>query len=219
MEMPLQGAKLKGVADIVFVLDVSGSMEPVIESVKNHIGAFVDSINQSSQMPIDLRLGLVVHASNDGDRQGVKAFPFTNDVAQFQNDLACCNSWSTGDEFGLPALDRALDFDWRGSCRRFVVSFTDEPVSGGMDVPLQVSKLGELKEKFADLHVNCYVIGPACPDYDELCTGPRMVRVRLNHEQLAVYDFGKFLSELGRTVSSTPEQQRTSKARANLYET
>ena len=72
--MPLQSAKIRGVADIVFVLDVSGSMSPVIEQVKNHIGTFVDSIRASSQTPIDLRLGLVTHQSRGGDRRNVKAY-------------------------------------------------------------------------------------------------------------------------------------------------
>jgi len=215
--MSLQG-KLKGVADVVFVIDVSGSMAPVIEAVKKHISTFVESIHRHSQMPIDLRLGLVAHYASGGSRQGTREWPFTDSVDEFCRHLADCESVAgTYDEFGLPALDAALDFPWRSRCRRFVVSFTDEPVKGGHEPDLQCSKLQDLMEKFAALSVNGYVIGPSCPDYDRLCTGPRMVRVTVEQVGLARHDFQRFLSELGRTVSQSGEQGQGPPVKTNLY--
>jgi len=192
-------------------------MSPVIESVKEHITTFVDSINASSQIPIHLRLGLVTHEAAMGDRRGVWASAFTESVHDFKALLTGCEANSTGNEFGLPALDRALDFDWRPSCRRFVVSFTDEPVEGGTDVPFQLGKLPELADKFHALRVAGYLIGPACPNYDAICAGPKMVRVVMEHGDLSTYDFSKFLSELGRTVSASPEEQVPSRPAPNLY--
>lgn len=217
--MPLQLGKAKGVADVVFVVDVSGSMSPVIEAVKSHINTFVESIRTNSQSPIDLRLGLVAHETSGGDRRGVTAYPFTNDVPQFQGNLASCDRDSAGDEFGLPALDRALDFDWRPVSRRFVISFTDEPVAGGSDVEFQLSKLQQLTEKFVALRVSGYVIGPDCPHYDNVCAGPRMVRMKVGQAELATYDFGSFLQSLGKTVSSTPNQEAPTDSMTNLYGT
>jgi hypothetical protein len=216
--MQLQGKKMKGIADVVFVMDTSGSMSPVIEAVKNHIVTFVDSINSNSQMPIDLRLGLVSHFTDGGDRRGIHHWDFTSSVSDFKQALQSCDKMpASADEFGLPALDRALDFPWRPVSRRFVVSFTDEPVSGGQEADFQRSRLQDLGAKFGQLRVNGYLIGPTCPDYDALGRFPRMIRVVLPHQELATYDFGRFLSDLGRTVSQSSEQQAPSAVSQNLY--
>jgi len=215
--MPLVGQKLKGVADVVFVMDISGSMMPVIDAVKHHLSTFVDSIERHSQPPVDLRLGLVAHFADGGDRKGVYAWDFTDSPEHFKSHLSACDSLpASADEFGLPALDRALDFPWRPQCRRFVVSFTDEPVRGGHDPSFQSSRTQDLAAKFAALRVSGYLVGPPCPEYDLLGRGPRMVRVVLDHRELATYDFGAFLGELGRTVSSATEQE-AQPVRPNLY--
>lgn len=217
--MPLVGQKLKGVADVVFVMDISGSMRPVISAVKGHVSTFVDSIQRHSQPPVDLRLGLVAHYADGGDREGVYAWDFTDSPERFKTQLGGCDSLpASADEFGLPALDRALDFPWRAQCRRFVVSFTDEPVEGGHRPEFQRSRLQDLAGKFAALKAAGYLIGPPCPDYDLLGRGPRMVRVAIGHGDLARYDFGSFLAELGRTVSTATEQEATP-VRPNLYGT
>ena len=209
---------MKGVADVVFVMDTSGSMSPVIEAVKNHIVTFVDSIQKNSQMPIDLRLGLVSHFTDGGDRRGVRAWEFTGSVTDFKQSLQECDKLpATADEYGLPALDRALDFPWRPVSRRFIVSFTDEPVGGGHEPEFQRSRLQELGFKFGQLRVNGYLIGPVCPDYDALGRFPRMIRVVVTQGGLATYDFGQFLGELGRTVSQCAEQEIASTACKNLY--
>jgi hypothetical protein len=216
--MQLQGKKMKGVADVVFVMDTSGSMTPVIEAVKNHISTFVDSIQGNSQMPVDLRLGLVSHFTDGGDRRGVRHWDFTPSLSDFKAALQICDKLpASQDEFGLPALDRALDFPWRPVSRRFLVSFTDEPVAGGFDPDFQNSRLNDLAGKFAQLRISGYLIGPACPAYDALGRGPKMVRVILPHHALASYDFGRFLSELGRTVSQSVEQEAPASIRRNLY--
>lgn len=41
---PQTRAKTKGVADVVFLIDVSGSMTPIIDALRKNIEAFVDSL-------------------------------------------------------------------------------------------------------------------------------------------------------------------------------
>ena len=43
---PQARAKTKGVADIVFLVDVSGSMAPCIDALRKNIEAFIDSLSQ-----------------------------------------------------------------------------------------------------------------------------------------------------------------------------
>ena len=43
---PQARAKTKGVADIVFMVDVSGSMKPCIDALRTNIEAFIDSLSR-----------------------------------------------------------------------------------------------------------------------------------------------------------------------------
>ena len=59
--------RIKGVADIVFVVDVSGTMSDIIDAVKQYIAEFVDMLLNDPQSTVrDVRLGLVTH-DVDGD--------------------------------------------------------------------------------------------------------------------------------------------------------
>ena len=44
--MDQQQTKTRGVADIVFLIDVSGSMAPAIDALKANIGTFVESLSK-----------------------------------------------------------------------------------------------------------------------------------------------------------------------------
>ena len=63
-------------ADIVFVLDVTGSMGDEIDGVKNHIVEFADSL---SYRGIDFRLGMVTFLDVIEN-----VYPFTRDVLAFR---------------------------------------------------------------------------------------------------------------------------------------
>src|SRR6185312_8935960 len=43
---PTTRAKTKGVADLVFVVDVSGSMAPCIDALRKNIEVFIDSLSR-----------------------------------------------------------------------------------------------------------------------------------------------------------------------------
>jgi hypothetical protein len=213
--MPLQQGKIKGIADVVFVLDASGSMEKVLEAVKKHIDDFVAGVNSSKNSSIDLRLGLVVHPTDD--RPFSKSYDFTSDKDEFRRNLASV-TLSNENEWTLPAIDKALDFSWRTQGRRFVAVFTDEAVDDGAEPEIQKSKLEDLKNKILALHVHGYFIAPPCPIYDMLGKQmPRMVRVILTQDELATYDFGKFLGDMGKTVSVTSESVAPVSFMPNLY--
>jgi hypothetical protein len=213
--MPLQQGKLKGIADVVFVLDVSYSMEPVLEAVKQHIDDFVAGVNASSSGRIDLRLGLVLQPTDAPPYS--TSLPFTADKDEFRRNLAAVKL-SIKNEFTLPAIDKALDFPWREQGRRFVAVFTDEPITDGRDPAMQVSKIDDLKRKMNTLHIHGYFIAPACAVFDSLGKQmPRMVRVVLTPQELEKYDFGRFLSDMGRTVSVTSESVAPVSFSTNLY--
>ena len=54
----------RGVADVVFVLDSSSSMEPCIEGVKRNISTFLDVFRNDPNHQWDLRLEMLAHADS-----------------------------------------------------------------------------------------------------------------------------------------------------------
>jgi len=83
---------------------------------------------------------------------------------------------------------------------------------------MQMAKLEDLKRKMNTLHIHGYFVAPTCPVFDALGKQmPRMVRVILTQSELQTYDFGKFLSDMGKTVSVTSESVAPVSFRPNLY--
>jgi len=128
-------------ADIVFLLDASGSMSPCIEAVKKNIGKLLEFFKSDAQNAWDVRLDFLAHSSWEHLYQlqslslsgcelaeaiykahaaAGNSF-FTKDVAEFQSALAQVKT--QGDETTLVALDIALDFPWRPAetCHRAVI--------------------------------------------------------------------------------------------------
>ncbi len=106
-------------ADIVFVLDVTGSMSDEIDAVKNNIVEFADSL---SRRGVDYRLGMVTFLD---DIENI--FPFTNDVQTFQQLVAQQNAHGGGDrpENSLEALNVAAQYAFRAKANRIVIWITD----------------------------------------------------------------------------------------------
>lgn len=106
-------------ADIVFVLDVTGSMGGEINDVKNNIIEFSDSLNYRG---VDFRLGMVTFLDNIEN-----VYNFTNDVHLFQGYIDDQYAHGGGDipENSLDALMRATQFEFRPAAKRIIIWITD----------------------------------------------------------------------------------------------
>lgn len=106
-------------ADIVFVLDVTGSMTNEIGSVKDNIIEFTDSL---SFRGVDYRLGMVTFLDIIEN-----TYDFTDDVQLFQTYVAQQFAHGGGDrpENSLEALQAATQFNFRPSANRVVIWITD----------------------------------------------------------------------------------------------
>jgi len=106
-------------ADIVFVLDVTGSMGNEINDVKNNIVEFSDSLNYRG---VDFRLGMVTFLDNIEN-----VYDFTSDVTLFQGYIGAQYAHGGGDgpENSLDALMRAAQFDFRPAAKRIFIWITD----------------------------------------------------------------------------------------------
>lgn len=201
--MPIQQkiTKIKGIADVVFCIDFSGSMSACIEGVKNQISNFVESLESGNpNMVIDWRIGFCGYS----DTHIVK-FDFTRNVNDFSKKLesARTEGW---DEFTPGAVDFCIsDFKWRPVSNKFLILFTDEILNtGGSDEQVKEgkAKFPELLIKISESHIRFFYFGPKCPYYSQFESLSRTVVTYVDGHFEAV-DFSSLLTSLGKTVSQS----------------
>jgi len=188
--------------DIVFCIDISGSMGSCINGVKNNIEEFVDRVQGDTDVIIDWRLGIIGHDA--WDNVFFKRLNFTNNTSVFKRVLQKLETGSN--EANLQALDWSLDFPWRNDAHKFVIFFTDESVDGGWQPALSRSKLDELMNKIQDLGVSVHIIsfsGPDFQDYRKISTIDKCHYIEINeYNDFNGVGFDKLMEKLGKSVSS-----------------
>lgn len=146
--------KVKGVLDVVFLIDVTGSMQPWIDSVKENIRHFFSELGKSEVCTIkDWRAKIVGFRDyeEDGPSMWLEDNSFTTDVNELKRQLDSLCACGGGDipESMLDALytivtgpqsedvETALPGEWRERhvARRAVVVFTDAPFKDPMAAP------------------------------------------------------------------------------------
>jgi Mg-chelatase subunit ChlD len=105
-------------ADVAFVLDVSGSMGDEITAVRNNIGGFADSL---AARGYDYRIGIVTFSTTVDH-----VWDFTDNIDQIKNNLASISLWG-GIEDSPAALYRASQLSYREGSKRTIIWITDEP--------------------------------------------------------------------------------------------
>lgn len=138
--------KVKGVVDIVFLLDISGSMQPSIDALRDNINGFVNSLaspDANGGSPVkDWRIKVAGYRDSLADgKQWWVEFPFSTSVDEVRSNLASLEAKGGGDEpeslldalhkvASLPTTERsdAPNPDmWRHrhAAARVVIFFTD----------------------------------------------------------------------------------------------
>ena len=221
----------RGVADVVFCLDASGSMAPCIDGVRKNLDAFLDALAGDANRTIECRLDFLAHScGEDGGlvrsqslrKSGVELIQalygqapqpaafFTADRDAIRKGLKDVSVY--GDEAMLIALDMALDFPWRAQagCHRVVVLLTDEPLEANAIWPAQKAKLDALIDKVQKLGVKLYLVGPASPGLDTLAEADKCLyqKATQTYDGLGSIDFSKVLGQIGKSVSASVLQGR-----------
>ncbi len=218
----------KGVADVVFCLDSSTSMEPCFEAVRKHVVDFGAGLSSDAQTQWDVRFEFVSHATSRAGQNiqfrlrsmhepslwsslyaanGGGGRYFTTDLNEFR--AAISDLVAKGDETNFVALDFCLDLPWRTApdCHRIVVVLTDEPLETGLYIEEQRAKIPELTEKIHRLGVKLFLIGPESAAYDELAmANGSEYEVVSGGAGLASADFGRLLRQIGKSVSASRAQ-------------
>jgi hypothetical protein len=91
--------------DIVFCIDCSGSMGPVIETAKRKVWAIVNQTAKAKPAPV-LRIGLFGYGNRD---QTARPFPLTDDLDEVYKNLMTFRDEGWGTEWVGWAVKRATD--------------------------------------------------------------------------------------------------------------
>lgn len=190
-QQPTQQTKTRGVADIVFLIDVSGSMEPAIDALKANIGTFVESLSKgdaNNAAPVrDWRAKAVGYRDfEDPDAEPLVDNPFVSDVEALRAQLAGLRAEGGGDEpeslldalfvisnmgqteKGAQSLDPAR-WRYRSDAARVVVVFTDASFKPTMTIPqAKGGGVQDVTNAVINNRVILSLFAPDMPGYDEL---------------------------------------------------
>jgi hypothetical protein len=93
---------MKGLVDIVFLIDATGDMQPCIDAVKNSVRLFIDELtagtnNQSIPLEKRWRAKVVGYRDFIHDTEPLVDNPFTDDVAVLESQLGALVADGGGD--------------------------------------------------------------------------------------------------------------------------
>jgi len=186
---PQARAKTKGVADLVFVLDVSGSMSTCIDALRKNIEAFIDSLSRgdgNNVAPVRDWRGKVVgyrdiEAAESEGLPWIVDNAFVRDVAALKAQLAALKAEGGGDEpeslldtlfkvASMPAspkgsqTEEADKWRYRSDAARVVIVFTDAPFKETMSIP--EAKGGSLQDVANVIMANRIILSVFAPQFE-----------------------------------------------------
>lgn len=205
----------KNKVDIVFVIDNSGTMSGVIDGVKKHITTFVSSLENNSNNRIDYRIGFVFQGA-----VYMLIKNFTTSVSEFIEAIERTKEYAVDqNELGLLGLDIAADFEWEDKRHKFIIIFTDEDVSGGIEADYQLSKYEQLLSKLESLRIKIYYFGVDGDDYRKLKKVPGTYYEP--NETFENVNFSELLNKIGKSVSQAAGvglQSGSNNVKKDLYD-
>lgn len=187
--VPQARAKTKGVADLVFVVDVSGSMAPCIDALRSNIEIFIDSLNRgdaNNAAPVKDWRGKVVgyrdieSAESDG-LPWIVDNAFVRDAGALKAQLGALHAGGGGDEPEslLDALYKVASMEavpkgsqtedpskwrYRSDAARVVIVFTDASFKETMSI--DEAKGGSLQDVANVIMANRVILSLFAPNFE-----------------------------------------------------
>jgi hypothetical protein len=181
--------KTKGVADIVFVIDVTGSMTPIIDALRKNIETFIDSLSRgdaNNAAPVKDWRGKVVgyrdmeHAAAEG-LPWMEDNPFVRDAVALKAQLAGLRAAGGGDEpeslldvlykvASMEASPKGAQSEdpnkwrYRSEAARVVIVFTDASFKETMSIP--EAKGGSLQDVANVVMANRIILSLFAPNFE-----------------------------------------------------
>lgn len=186
---PQARGKTKGVADVVFLIDISGSMSPIIDALRKNIEAFVDSLSSgdaNNAAPVrDWRAKVVgfrdIEAAASEGLEWLEDHPFVRDAVALKAQLGQLQAQGGGDEPEslLDALYKVATMEaspkgaqsedankwrYRSEAARVIVVFTDASYKETMSIP--EAKGGALQDVANVVMANRIILSLFAPNFE-----------------------------------------------------
>ena len=186
---PQARARTKGVADLVFLIDVSGSMAPCIDALRRNIEVFVDSLSRgdaNNAAPVKDWRGKVVGYRDieSAEHEGLPWIvdnEFVRDAGALKAQLAALQAAGGGDEPEslLDALYQVASMEavpkgsqqedprkwrYRSDAARVVVVFTDASFKETLNLPQ--AKGGSLQDVANIVMANRIILSLFAPNFE-----------------------------------------------------
>ena len=217
-----KAARIKTKADIVPCIDVTGSMKPCIEGVKNSLNQFVEGLQTAAE--VDFRIRPIFF--KDLHDPTYKGSPwtigsFSSDINDFKRELASAVADGGGNnadgESGLDALYMAIHSDWRPDAHRTIIFMTDEdshPTLHHTTYQRPDNGVDRVIQDFQTLrHAMLFMVCPNYPIYHKIeksmCEADRKIVASYvptegdRHIGLRNVNFGPLFKMIGQQVSLT----------------
>ena len=182
--------KVRGVADIVFLIDATGSMQPCIDALKRNIETFVDSLTLRSGNNVspvrDWRAKVVGYRDFEADAEPYVDNPFVSDAVALKGQLSALSAIGGGDEpeslldavYRLATMGQTekgvqeadpSKWRYRSAAARVVIVFTDAPYKEAMALPeAKGGVLGDVANAVMSNRIILSVFAPEMECYDRL---------------------------------------------------
>ena len=210
-----EALKIKGVADIVFCFDITGSMTEIINSVKENVEKLVEGFaTYDVNVTLDWRARVMGYRDFVEDKEYlVNDRPFVTTVEELREQI---NGMEAKEYTGGDEPESTLDAiwyaskksDWRENCTKIVVVFTDDATK-----PVDSKTLADIKEASDDIEdltqfmivesIKLFLWGKKDPVYDILAMipGADVVQFENPEEDFKNLDFKTLMTTIGKTVS------------------
>lgn len=205
--------KIKGVADIVFCFDCTGSMTEIINSVKENVGKLIEGF-KTNEVTLDWRARCMGYRDFEVDEEYLindRPFVATEEELKAQISGMEAKEYTGGDdpESTLDAIWYASKkSEWRDNCHKVVVVFTDAAAKGVnektiSDIAGADDDIDVLAQELNVNHIKLFLWGLKDPVYDALTVIPRADIVQLENpeEDYKNLDFSELMKTIGKTVS------------------
>jgi hypothetical protein len=187
--LPQTRAKTKGVADIVFLIDVTGSMATCIDALRTNIEAFIDTLSRgdaNNAAPVrDWRAKVVgyrdIESSESDGLPWIVDNAFVRDAGALRSQLATLQAAGGGDEpeslldalFTVASMEAvpkgsqsedAGKWRYRSDAARVVIVFTDASFKETLLVP--EAKGGSLQDVANVIMANRIILSLFAPNFE-----------------------------------------------------
>jgi len=189
----------KGRADVMFVIDRSRSMTPVLEGLIEHLASFVQAIESNPNQQLDWRIGFVAQ-----DNREFVCKEFSNSVRDLVSALKTVRLG--GNEATMLAIDYASSVEWREDATRIVSIFTDEPLRGGNYYRESRAAIDAMAEKLNQIKAYVFLFSPEDTDYKRFSQLLHRSQADFKQDFNSI-SFEQLLKNMGKTVSQMASQQ------------